>query len=45
VIVSEDTGMKELIEDPARGLVVPTGDLAVLTEAIESAYRAEHLDG
>ncbi len=45
VIVSEDTGMKELIEDPARGLVVPTGDLSVLTEAIESAYRAEHLDG
>jgi glycosyltransferase involved in cell wall biosynthesis len=45
VIVSEDTGMKELIQDPARGLVVPTGDLDVLTEAIESAYRAEHLDG
>jgi glycosyltransferase involved in cell wall biosynthesis len=45
VIVSEDTGMKELIQDPAHGLVVPTGDLEVLTEAIESAYRAEHLDG
>ncbi len=43
VIVSEDTGMKDLI-DPARtGLILPTGDLGALTEAIEAAYRGEIL--
>jgi len=45
VIVSEDTGMKDLI-DPARtGLILPTGDLDALTEAIEAAYRGEVLVG
>jgi glycosyltransferase involved in cell wall biosynthesis len=39
VIVSEDTGMKELIHGQA-GRIVPTGDLAALTEAIDDAYRA-----
>jgi glycosyltransferase involved in cell wall biosynthesis len=39
LIVSEDTGMKELI-DGARGRIVPTGDLTALTEAIDDAYRA-----
>ena len=41
-IVTEDTGMKELIAR-GRGLVVPTGDGAVLAEAIEAAYRREIL--
>jgi glycosyltransferase involved in cell wall biosynthesis len=41
VIVSEDTGMKELIDSPSRGLILPTGDLDALTEAIEAAYRGE----
>jgi glycosyltransferase involved in cell wall biosynthesis len=45
VIVSEDTGMKELIDAPERGLVLPTGDLAALTEAIDAAYRGELLVG
>jgi glycosyltransferase involved in cell wall biosynthesis len=44
VIVSEDTGMKELIDSPRRGLVLPTGDLAALTEAISAAYRGELFD-
>jgi glycosyltransferase involved in cell wall biosynthesis len=41
VIVSEDTGMKELIGSPREGLVVPTGSLDALTQAIEAAYRGE----
>lgn len=41
VIVSEDTGMKELIDVPHAGLVLPTGDLDALTEAIEAVYRGE----
>ncbi|MBA3809827.1 MAG: glycosyltransferase family 4 protein [Solirubrobacterales bacterium] len=45
VIVSEDTGMKELIEDPREGLVVPTGDLGALSEAIAAAYRREIFGG
>lgn len=40
-IVSDDTGMKELIDDDRNGLILPTGDLDVLTEAIEAAYRGE----
>lgn len=43
VIVSEDTGMKELIDPGRSGLILPTGDLGALTEAIESAYRGEVL--
>jgi glycosyltransferase involved in cell wall biosynthesis len=39
VVVSEDTGMKELIRPGVDGLIVPTGDLPALTEAIEAAYR------
>jgi hypothetical protein len=35
--------MKELIEGEDEGLVLPTGDLEVLTEAIEAAYRREIL--
>ena len=42
VIVTQDTGMKDLIErDGADGAVVPTGDLAALAEAIDVAYRGE----
>lgn len=42
-IVSEDTGMKELIDPSRTGLIVPTGDLDALTEAIGAAYRGEIL--
>jgi glycosyltransferase involved in cell wall biosynthesis len=45
VIVSEDTGMKELIDTPGAGVVVPTGDLDALIGAIEAAYRGELLGG
>jgi glycosyltransferase involved in cell wall biosynthesis len=41
VLVSEDTGMKELIDAPRTGLILPTGDLDALTEAIDAAYRGE----
>jgi len=44
VIVSEDTGMKDLIVPGRNGLILPTGDLSALTEAIEAAYRGEILD-
>lgn len=43
VIVSEDTGMKELIAGARDGLVLPTGDLDALTEALDAAYRGEAL--
>jgi glycosyltransferase involved in cell wall biosynthesis len=45
VIVSDDTGMKELIESPRAGLVVPTGDLDALASAIDAAYRGELFEG
>jgi glycosyltransferase involved in cell wall biosynthesis len=41
VIVSADTGMKELIASDRDGLVLPTGALEELTEAIAAAYRRE----
>ncbi len=41
VLVSEDTGMKELIDSPRHGLTLPTGDLDALAQAIEAAYREE----
>ncbi len=43
VIVTEDTGMKELIDRGRNGLVVPTGDPDALGQAIEAAYRGEVL--
>jgi len=43
VLVSEDTGMKELIEPGLTGATFPTGDLDALTEAIDAAYRGELL--
>ncbi|MCW3057592.1 MAG: glycosyltransferase [Solirubrobacterales bacterium] len=45
VIVSEDTGMKDLIDQDRSGLVLPTGDLEALTGAIDAAYRREILGG
>jgi glycosyltransferase involved in cell wall biosynthesis len=45
VLVSHDTGMKELIPGARHGLVVPTGDLDALTDAIGAAYRGEILGG
>ncbi len=44
LIVSEDTGMKEVIDTGRTGLIVPTGDALALSEAIDSAYRGEVLD-
>lgn len=44
-IVSENTGMKELIVPGRNGMVLPTGDLDALVEAIDSAYRGELLSG
>jgi glycosyltransferase involved in cell wall biosynthesis len=45
LIVSEDTGMKDLIDPPHTGLILPTGDLSALSEAIDAAYRREILVG
>ncbi len=45
VLVSEDTGMKELIDGPESGLILPTGDSDALCEAIEAAYRGEAFAG
>jgi glycosyltransferase involved in cell wall biosynthesis len=45
VIVSEDTGMKELIDPSRNGVIVPTGDLDTLTETIAAAYRGEIFGG
>jgi len=44
VIVTEDTGIKDLVEPGRNGAVLPTGDVGALTEAIEAAYRGELLD-
>jgi glycosyltransferase involved in cell wall biosynthesis len=45
VIVSEDTGMKELIASEREGVVVQTGSRDALSEAIAAAYRGEILAG
>jgi glycosyltransferase involved in cell wall biosynthesis len=44
-IVSEDTGMMDLIDAPHTGLVLATGDLDALVQAIEAAYRGELFAG
>lgn len=44
IIVSEDTGMKELIRSHADGCVIRTGDLDALTAAIDAAYRGGWTD-
>ncbi|HSZ70326.1 MAG TPA: glycosyltransferase family 4 protein [Solirubrobacteraceae bacterium] len=43
VLVSEDTGMKELVDPGRTGMVLPTGDRDALSEAIVAAYRGEVL--
>jgi glycosyltransferase involved in cell wall biosynthesis len=45
VLVSEDTGMKDLIDPGVTGAILPTGDLDALTAAIDAAYRGEILTG
>jgi glycosyltransferase involved in cell wall biosynthesis len=45
VLVNEDTGMKDLVVPGATGLVLPTGDLDALAEAIDSTYRRQILGG
>jgi len=41
VLVSADTGMRDLIEPGRTGAILPTGELGALSEAIEAAYRGE----
>jgi glycosyltransferase involved in cell wall biosynthesis len=43
LIVSEDTGMKELIEPGRNGLILPTGSVDALAQAITASYRGEIL--
>jgi glycosyltransferase involved in cell wall biosynthesis len=43
VLVSEDTGMKELVAPGVNGLILPTGDAGQLSEAIDAVYRRELL--
>jgi glycosyltransferase involved in cell wall biosynthesis len=45
VIVSADTGMKELIDAERNGVIVATGELPALSEAIDAAYAGEILGG
>lgn len=39
VVVTEDTGMKEHVDDGTTGYVVPTGDAAAITERLEHLRR------
>ncbi len=43
VLVSEDTGMSELVREGRTGRVLPTGDVSALADAIDAAYRGELL--
>lgn len=45
VIVTADTGMKDLLSAGDGGMEVPTGDLQALTEAVDAAYRRELVTG
>jgi glycosyltransferase involved in cell wall biosynthesis len=45
VIVSEDTGMKELIDPGVNGLILSTGDVDALTDALDAAYRGAMTHG
>jgi glycosyltransferase involved in cell wall biosynthesis len=40
-LVSEDTGMKDLVDHGRNGLILPTGDLDALADALAAAYRGE----
>jgi glycosyltransferase involved in cell wall biosynthesis len=44
VIVSRNSGVKELVDPGRTGLVLATGDLDSLTESIDAAYRGEAFD-
>jgi len=44
VIVTQDTGMRELVRDGVDGRVLPTDDLDALAQAIEAAHRGELLE-
>lgn len=45
LLVSQDTGMKDLVEAGRTGEVLPTGDLQALTAAIDACYHGEILGG
>jgi glycosyltransferase involved in cell wall biosynthesis len=45
VLVSADTGMKELIDPDRTGMVLPTGNLQALSDAMDGAYCGEILGG
>jgi glycosyltransferase involved in cell wall biosynthesis len=45
VLLSENTGAKELVDPGRSGIVLRGGDLDALTEAIAAAHRGELLDG
>jgi len=45
VLVSEDTGMKHLVDPGRNGVILPTGDRSALSAAIDAAYRGEILSG
>jgi len=45
VLVSEDTGMKHLIDPGANGLILGTGDVDALTDALDAAYRGAMTHG
>jgi glycosyltransferase involved in cell wall biosynthesis len=45
VLVSADTGMKDMVREGVNGLILPTGDSAALTGALEALYRREILGG
>jgi glycosyltransferase involved in cell wall biosynthesis len=45
VLVSEDTGMKDLVRPGVDGVLLPTGDRGALSEAIDAAYRGRLLSG
>jgi glycosyltransferase involved in cell wall biosynthesis len=40
-IVTDGTGMKDLIDPQRNGAIVPAGDVSGLAEAIDAAYRGE----
>ena len=39
VIVTEDTGMKEYVEEGVNGYIVPTGDVAALIDRLDHLHR------
>jgi glycosyltransferase involved in cell wall biosynthesis len=45
VVVTEDTGMKDLVEPGRNGVILASGETNAITEAIDAAYRGELLRG